>query len=70
MVFRLKDAYNEEELEGEVEQLIRVFKLTAQPKAITHFPKDLDVAADVLESLVDLLSEESLQSTQTVRMLA
>ena len=66
MVFRLKDAYNDSELHDAVTQLIRVFNDIIQPKVTTHFPRDLTVAADVLESLVDLLSKESLVPAPTV----
>lgn len=67
MVFRLRNAYNEAELEMAVSDLIRTFTSTVQPNPTTHFPRDLDIATNVLESVMDLLSEESLPSIHTVR---
>lgn len=54
------------ELEAVVSQLIRDFNITLQTKPTTHFPRDLDVATALLESLVGLLSEQTLLSTHTV----
>lgn len=65
-MFRLRDAYNPMELNDTVTELIRVFNEAVRPKVVTHYPRDLTVAADVLESLVDLLSEESLVPAHTV----
>lgn len=66
MVFRLRNAYNQAELEMAVSDLIRTFNNTVQPNPTTHFPRDLDIATNVLESLLDLVSEESLLSIHTV----
>lgn len=66
MVFRLRNAYNQDQLETVVSQLIRAMNATTQPQPMTLFPRDLDVANGVLESLIDLLSEELLPSIHTV----
>lgn len=66
MVFDLINVYNQAELDEAVSQLILLLNTTTQPRFTTHFPKDLLVICDVLESLLDVLSEESLPSTHVV----
>ena len=66
MVFRLRRAYNQEELNTSVSNLISALKNITKPKPTTHFPKDLDVANNILASLVDLLSEENLPTIHMV----
>lgn len=67
MLFELRDAYNQGELDALVSELIRDLKSMTQPKLRTYFPRDLDIVNNVLENLVSLLSEEPLPLTHVVR---
>ena len=66
MIFDIIDAYDQNELNGEANKLILMLNMTTQPRLTTHFPKDLLATCDVLESLLDVLSEESLISVRHV----
>jgi hypothetical protein len=66
MVFRLQDAYSVTELESIVSELIQTFNSTVLPKARPHFPRDLMVADNVFQSLLDLLSDKLLPTVHTV----
>lgn len=67
MVFQLRSGpHSQAELNLALSQYIGLLNATTQPKSTTHFPKDLDIVNNVLESLVNLLYEESIASVHTV----
>ena len=66
MVFQLRRAYSQEQLNNSVSQLISALKDITRPKATTHFPQDLNVVLNIISTLVDLLLEEPLPAIHVV----
>lgn len=65
-MFDLSTAYNQDELNATVATLISQLDNITQPKTTPHFPRDLDVINNVLETLVQILSEENMASSHLV----
>lgn len=68
-MFDLSNAYSRDELNILLIDLISQLNVITEPKATTHFPRDLDVTNSVLETLVEVLSERNVASLHPVCIL-